>query len=391
MSSPVLVAAGQTAFGDHAGQGVKELFAAAVSDLAGGVDEGWDPERLDGMWVGSLSCGQGLQLGNFAPALLDYAGLGPVPSLHVENACASGGFALHQAFLAVESGRHRCVLVAGVEKMRDVSSDRGRYWLGISGDTEYERLAGETFAGVFAMMANRLLHEGVVTREDLARVAVKNHEHAALNPKAHLRRPVTVEQVLGAPPVASPLGLLDCCPTSDGAACVLVVDAAVAHEFTDRPVRVAGWGASSDSLALHRRPDVTRLGAARRAAAAAYAAAGIGPDDLDLAEVHDCFTVAELIAYLELGLAPPERAGDALRAGEFSLGGRLPVNTSGGLKAKGHPIGATGVGQVVELFQQLRGSATEPARQVGGARRGLAYTMGGSGAAAAVTILERGA
>jgi len=386
-----VVAAGQTRFGDHPTSGVKELFGAAVDDLLADAGTAVDLDRIDAAFVGSLSCGQGMQLGNFAPALLDDAGLPPVSALHVENACASGGFAVQQAVQAVASGQYRCVLAAGVEKMRDVSGDKGRYWLGISGDTEYERLAGLTFAGVFALIASRLLHDGAVTREDLARVSVKNHRHAALNPKAHLRRRLTVEDVLAAPVVAAPLGAFDCCPTSDGAACVLVTDSSIAAEFTDRPVEVAGWGSASDSLALHSRADFTRLDAARRAADAAYAMAGVGPDGLDVVEVHDCFTVAELVAYAELGLSSIAEAGARLRAGEFDLGGRLPVNTSGGLKAKGHPIGATGVGQIAELFGQLRGDIAQPERQVLGAEVGLAYNMGGSGASAVVTILRRAA
>lgn len=384
-----IVGAGQTAFGRHVRRSVHDLFHAAVQSMAASVDRGWDPERLDAAYIGSLSCGQGMQLGNFAPAMLDFAGLPPVPALHVENACASGGFALLQAILAVLSGQCDCVLAAGVEKMRDVSGEKGRYWLGISGDTEYERLSGLTFAGIFALVASRLLHTGRIQPADLARVAVKNHGHGLLNPGAMVRQAVSVEQVLQSPAVASPLGALDCCPTCDGAASVLVVRADRAHEFTDAPVWVTGWGAATDRLALHRRPEPLCFAAARRAAEQAYRMAGIGPADLDLAEVHDCFTVAELVAYQELGLSEIAAAGGRLASGEFGLGGRLPVNVSGGLLAKGHPIAATGISQVVELFRQLRGQAETPARQVPGAEVGLAYNMGGSGAAATVHVLRR--
>jgi acetyl-CoA C-acetyltransferase/acetyl-CoA acyltransferase len=385
----VIAAAGQTRFGAHPGLGIKELFAGALDDLLATADNPIDVARIDAAYVGSLSAGQGMQLGNLAAALMDYAGLPPVPALHVENACASGGYALHEAVMAVESGRYRCVLAAGVEKMRDVSGDRGRYWLGISGDTEYERLAGLTFAGVFALMASRLIADGLVTREDLARVAVKNHRHALGNPLAHLRREVTLEQVVASPSVASPLGGLDCCPTTDGAACVLVVDAGLASELTEQPSVVAGWGGATDKLALHSRKSPARLPAVAAAAATAYSTARVGPQDLDLVEAHDCFTVAELIAYAELGLCAIEDAGAELAGGAFDLGGRVPVNASGGLKAKGHPIGATGVAQVVELHRQLRGEAQSPERQVPGARVALAQNVGGSGASAAVTILRR--
>ena len=383
-----LVGAGQTAFGKHPDLGVKELFHAALDDMVGTVDRGLERDRIEAAFIGSLACGQGMQLGNFAPALLDYAGLPPVPALHVESACASGGYALLQAVQAVASGQYSCVLAAGVEKMRDVSGEKGRYWLGISGDTEYERLAGLTFAGIFGLMAARLIHIGAITREDMARVAVKNHRHASLNPHAMLRRPLTLEQVLGAPMVAAPLTDFDCCPTTDGAACVLVVSAELASRFSDHPVWITGWGAASDTLALHGRDDITRLEAAGRAAKQALAMAELSPGDLDLVEVHDCFTVAELVAYHELGLCDIREAGRRLAAGEFDLGGRLPVNTSGGLKAKGHPIGATGIGQAVEMFDQLRGTASLADRQVEGARTGLAYNMGGSGASATVHVFQ---
>lgn len=388
MRSVAVVGAGQTAFGDHVDLGVKELFADAVRAMAASMDRSWSPDRIEAAWVGSLSCGQGLQLGNFAPALLDHAGLPPVPALHVENACASGGFAFLEAVTAVQSGRCQVALVAGVEKMRDVSGDRGRYWLGISGDTEYERLAGLTFAGVFGMMAARLIHEGACSRNDLARVAVKNHRHGSMNPKAHLRRALSLDQVLGAPPVAAPLTGYDCCPTSDGAAAVLVVDGELAEEFSDAPVWVAGVGAATDRIALHSRSSVTTLEAVGRAVRTAYKMAGIGPEDLHLVELHDCFTVAEVIAYAELGLCIVQEAGAHLESGAFEIGGRLPVNPSGGLKAKGHPIGATGVGQIVELFQQLRGEVETSARQVEGATQALACNMGGSGASAAAVVLS---
>lgn len=389
--SALIVAAGQTRFGAHPALGVKELFAHAVADMLESADTLPDTGQIEAAFIGTLSAGQGMQLGNFAPSLMDHAGLPPVSATRVENACASGSYALVQAILAVESGRYECVLAAGVEKMRDVAGERGRYWLGISGDTEYERLAGLTFAGVFALMASRLIHDGEIVREDLARVAVKNHANATLNPAAHLQRELEIQDVLKATPVASPFGAFDCCPTSDGAAAVLVVSEARARDFSDQPSRIAGWGTASDSVALHARGSLTDLPAVGRAAQAAYRMAGATPDDLDLVEAHDCFTVAEILAYRELGLCGPDSAAECLRRGDFDRGGRLPVNASGGLKAKGHPIGATGIGQIVELHRQLRGEARKPERQIQGAHRGLAQNVGGSGASATVTILERSA
>lgn len=373
--------------GDHVELGTKELFGWAVAELASDMGARWDPSRIDAAFIGSLSCGQGMQLGNFAPALLDHAGLSHVPGLHVESACASGGFAVHEAIRAVASGQYRCVLAAGVEKMRDVSGEMGRYWLGISGDTEYERLSGMTFAGMFALVGSRLIHEGVCTREDFGRVAVKNHRAAVRNPKAHLRREVSLDQVLAAPEVAAPLGVLDCCPTSDGAAVVLVADHATARELSDQPVDVLGWASAGDTLAVHSRPDITRFAATERAAAHALRAAGLAPADIDVAELHDCFTVSEVVNLIELGFTSRDRVAHDLRDGRFELGGALPVNVSGGLKAKGHPIAATGVGQVVELANQLRGALDAAERQVPGARTALAHNMGGSGASVVVTIL----
>lgn len=389
MRRVAIVGAGMTAFGDHPLLGVKELFHGAVSELTQSLAGRWDPDQLEAAYIGSLSSGQGFQLGNLAPALLEYAGLPPVAALHVESACASGGYALLQAVLAVASGTSSYALAAGVEKMRDVSGEKGRYWLGISGDTEYERLAGLTFAGVFALIAKHLMQEGALTRGDLSRVAVKNHRHGALNPKAQLRRVITEEQVEQAAMVSSPLTAFDCCPTTDGAAAVLVVDAELAPKIADEWIEICGWGAASDRLAVQSRPEIGRLRAVGRAAEQAYCMAGVGPEDLDLVELHDCFTIAELIAYQELGLSRIEEAGARLRAGEFDLGGRLPVNPSGGLKAKGHPIGATGVAQAVEVFNQLLGRAQQPGRQVPGAEIALSSNMGGSGASSTAFVYRR--
>ncbi len=272
--------------------------------------------------------------------------------------------------------------------MTDPTNPRRRYWLGVSGDTEWERLAGLTFAGVYGLIASRHLSEHGGPREALADVAVKDHENAVRNPNAQFRKPVTRDQVLAAPMVAHPLGLLDCCPVSDGAAALLLVAEEGAKKFTDTPVVIAGTGAGSDFLALQERTSLTSFAATRWAADEAFHAAGVERRSIDLLEVHDCFTIAELLALEDLGFAPPGGAGPLTLSGATRIGGALPVNPDGGLKAKGHPIGATGASQAYEIFHQLRRSAGD--RQVNGAEHALAHNVGGSGASATVTIFSTG-
>jgi acetyl-CoA C-acetyltransferase len=289
--------------------------------------------------------------------------------------------------MAVRSGMVDVALAGGVEVMTDLSGDAVRYWLGVSGETEWERLSGTTFAGVYAQMASAHMREHGTTAEQLSHVAVKNHDNGAENPKAHLDFTCTLEDAVDAPAVADPLTLYHCCPTTDGAAVALVVSEAVVDEYTDAPVRVAGVGAASDRVGLFRRDSYTSIAASERAAERAYGRAGVGPDDLDFAEVHDCFAIAELLAYEDLGFCERGGAGPYVESGATRPDGELPVNTSGGLKSKGHPIGATGAGQVVEAFDQLTGRAGD--RQLEAPAVGLTHNVGGSGGAAVVHVLER--
>ncbi len=385
-----IIGAGQTPYGDFPGLGVKELFARAYFEMLQSVDRGIDPQMIRGAYIGCLSAGGGFQLGQLAPLLMGHVGLPQINALRVENACASGGYALLSAALAVASGKYDLVLAAGVEKMRDVSSGRGRYWLGVSGDTEYERLAGLTFAGIYALMAVRYMHRHGLKREYLSMVAVKNHRHAAANPKAQFRREITMEQAMKGAAVSHPFNIWDCSPTSDGAAAVLLCSAERARDFTDRPVYLRGFSAASDYLAIHDRGSITGLAATRRAAAEAYKQAGITPGDIDFAEVHDCFTIAEIMAYADLGFCEEGQAHRLLEEGIVYLGGKLPVNVSGGLKAKGHPIGATGCGMACEIFTQLRGEAKDPGRQIKNPRFALSHNVGGSGGSAVVFIYRGG-
>jgi len=307
----------------------------------------------------------------------------------MENACAASGYALRQAVMAVRSGMADLVLAGGVEVMTDTSSEATKWWLGVSGETEWERMAGTTFAGVYAQMADAYLREHDLDPEALSRVAVKNHANGARNPKAQLGFTCSLSDAENAPLVADPLTLYHCCPTSDGAAAVLVASEEVARQF-DRRVRVTGVGAASDRVGLSQRDSYTSVPASAMAADRAYVEAGMDPErireQLDFAEVHDCFAIAELLAYEDLGFCDPGEAGELLEAGVTDLDGELPVNSSGGLKSKGHPIGATGAGQAVEAFEQLTGAADD--RQIQDAEIGLTHNVGGSGGAAVVHVFE---
>jgi len=377
---------GQTKFGDHPTLSAANLFAQAFNDAVADANKGLDPRLIREAYVGTLGVGGG-QLGNFSAAAGEAAKIIGVPITRVENACASSGFAFRCAFLAVASGICDVALAGGVEKMRDLSPDRLRYWLGVSGDTEWERLAGMTFAGVYALMAQRHIHQYGTKEEQLHMVAVKNHKNGADNPKAQLQRAITLDQANKSASVCNPLRLFDCCPTSDGASAAILCDEEIARRFTDTPIRVLGVGAGTDRLALFQREDFTTLQATTAAAKQAYDMAGLGPKDISLAEVHDCFTIAEIMAYEDLGFCQKGEGGRLIEEGATQIGGPISVNASGGLKAKGHPIGATGVGQIYEITNQLRGKVEKSTRQVSNPKFGLAQNVGGSGATATVSIL----
>lgn len=380
-----VVGAGQTSFGalPHP---PRSLLRQALSEAFASVDRGLEPAQVGEGYLATLGFG-GWQIGNPASLLGEEMAHPGLSVTHVENACASGGAGLRQAYLALRAGAADVAVVAGLEKMTDVPSARRRFWLGVSGETEWERLAGLTFAGVYALLAERYLAERKVGREVLGAVAVKNHAHGAQNPHAHLRKPINREQHLASPMVADPLGLYDCCPVSDGAAVALLAREEVARRFTDTPVWVAGSGGGSDFLAVQDRPSLTSLAATRRASEEAFRHATFPRAKVQLAELHDCFTIAELLAVEDTGLVAEGEGPRATLEGRTKLGGALPVNLSGGLKAKGHPLGATGVGQVCEIFHQLRGEAGS--RQVSGAERALAHNVGGSGATAFVHLFSR--
>jgi acetyl-CoA C-acetyltransferase/acetyl-CoA acyltransferase len=386
MRKVAIIGVGQTKFGDIIEKGAKELFVEAFTEALNDVDKGIDSNEIQEIYIGNLGVGGG-QLGNFSSMIADCVGLSGVPAVRLENACASSGSALRTAVLAVASGVCDVALAGGVEKMNDVPRERLRYWLGVSGDTEWERLAGMTFAGIYALMAVRHMHQYGTKKEHLAMVAVKNHANGADNPKAQFQRAITLDQALKSPIVAYPLTLFDCCPITDGASAVIVCEADIAKKYTDTPVYVLGHGAGTDMLAVFERNDFTTLKATVEASRQAYKMAGIEPKDVDVAEVHDCFTIAEIMAYEDLGFCRKGEGGKLIEEGETKIGGRIPVNPSGGLKSKGHPIGATGTGQAYEIVKQLRGQAVKPSRQVQGAEVGLTHNVGGSGGTAVVHIL----
>ena len=387
MRSVSIIGAGCTKFGERWDVSLRDMIAEA--GVMAIDDSSIIGEQIDAMYVGNMSGGRFVEQEHIGALIADCAGLSPlhIPSTRVEAACASGGLALRQAVLAVASGYHDIVIAAGVEKMTDVSSGTAADALAAAADREWECFFGATFPALYAMIARLHMRKYGTTHDDMALVAVKNHQHGSLNPKAQYHMEISVEDVDKSPMVADPLHVLDCSPISDGAAAIILAPTEIAKRFTDTPVRIIGSGQASDTLALHNRRDLTTLDATVHAAHSAFAQAKICPQDIDIAEVHDCFTIAEILALEDLGFVEKGKGGQATRDGVTALGGKLPVNTSGGLKACGHPVGATGIKQAYEIVLQLRGEAGK--RQVEEVEYGLAHNVGGSGGTAIVHIMSR--
>lgn len=366
-----IIGAGCTRFGELYDRSREDLVVDAGLEAV--ADAGIERGRIEAAWVGTLSS---CLSGN---AVSDPLKLTDIPITRVENYCASGMEAVRNAAFAIAAGMYDVVLALGFEKMRDMVPG------GLP--APHPVIDNGESPHVFALSANRYFAEHGATKSTLARIAIKNHANGARNERAHLRREVTEEQVLSAPMIYAPLGLYDCCPTTDGAAAVILCRADLAPSFRDDPVYVKGLGLSVSYGRPQWQPGYRYDGFAstRNAAAQAYEQAGVGPADLDFAETHDCFTITEILNYEDLGLCPKGEGGRAAEEGRFELAGEKPVNPSGGLKSFGHPIGATGVRMIFELVQQLRGQAG--ARQVRDAELGLAHNLGGMGAVSAVTIL----
>ena len=387
MTEVYVVGASQSDYGAFPEESYRSLFTTAYEGAVDAIDDDFDESLVDEAYVGTLGVG-GRQLGLSGPAVTEHVGLHGVSCTRVENACAASGTALRQATLAIKSGVVDVALAGGFEVMTDMSGEQTRYWLGVSGETEWERMAGTTFAGVYAQMADAHMAEHGTTREQLSRVAVKNHANGAKNPHAHLGFECSLEDAMAGTAVADPLNLYDCCPTSDGASVAILANEEVARELTDDPVRIAGTGQASARVGLFQRQTLNGIPASRKAAEQAYDQAEVTASDIDFAEVHDCFSIAELMAYEDLGFCERGEAGQYIESGATKPDGERPVNLSGGLKSKGHPIGATGTGQTVEVFKQLRDDAGD--RQVDGLTTGLTHNVGGSGGAAVVTVYEEG-
>lgn len=381
-----IVSAGVSKFGVREGLYGREIFVEAIKEAFERCPR-LDPRRdIEALFVGQMSESYEHQA-HTAPMLLDWAGLLPIPAYRTEGACASSSVALRTALLGILSGTYDVVLVGGVEKMTHLSTTGVTEILAMASDFPFEQWHGISFPGIFAMMAVAHMKKYGTTEEQMARVAVKNHEHGVLNPKAHFQKRISVDEVLKSRPVAWPLKLYDCCPRSDGASCVILTSPKVAKKFTDTPVHIIGTGHAQDTLSLFDRDDFTSTRVTRLAAQQAFKMSKLRAKDIEVAEVHDCFTIAEIIAYEDLGFCKPGLGGKFVAEGNTKLGGEIPVNTSGGLKAKGHPVGATGTAQTHEIYLQLTGQAEQ--RQVENAEIGLTQNVGGSASTGVVHIYRR--
>lgn len=380
MREVAIVAAGMTRFGELWDLSLRDILVEAASDALDAVKV----DSLDSIIVGNMSAGQFVGQEHIGPLTADYLGMAGVAASRVESACASGGIALRSAFAEVASGMSDLVLAVGVEKMTDGADVTNV--LASAADQELEAYHGVTFPGLYAMIATARMETHGTTEEDMAWVSSKNHKHGSMNPKAQFGREVSVEQVLASTMVAEPLRMLHCSPVTDGGAAVLLCPLDQAGKYTDKPVKIIGSGLATSCIQLADRADPAVLDAVELSGQKAYKMAGVEAKDIQLAEVHDCFAIAEICCTEALGLVSKDEANKAASEGITALGGRIPVNTSGGLKSKGHPVGATGIAQAIEVFEQLRGEAG--ARQVEGARIGLTQNMGGSGASSVVHIFE---
>lgn len=408
-----MVGAGMSKFGAFAEKNTRDLFVEAFKELKKTVDKGFDPSIIEALYIGNFSSDQFEHQAHIAPLLTDAIGLAPRPATRVEDACASGGAALRQGVMMIASGMADVVLVGGAEKMTALNTAAVTEALATAADVPFEIPAGFTFPGFYAAMASAYMYKYGMMPEHLMNVAIKNHDNASLNPNAQFG--VTIQTWMegriaaaikkgkptptwstiwdflhdesGNPTVAWPLRLFDCSPVTDGAAAVLLVAEERAHEFTDHPIHIIGSGQASDS-ALHDRPELTAIPAAKIASSKAYEMAGVTAKDIRFAEVHDCFTIAEVIASEDLGFFAPGEGFKAAEDGMTARNGSKPINTSGGLKAKGHPVGASGVAQAVEIWKQMRGQAQ--ARQVeGDVSLALTHNVGATGSTCVVHVYER--
>ena len=391
-----------------------DMWVDAWLDAVGRVDNGIEPKDVDACYVGNYSSDLFNHQGHLGPQMANLVGLTPKPAPRFEGACASSGVALRQAVLAIASGVHEVIAVSGVECMTEVSTTLVTDTLATASDNLFEYPAGATFPGLYAAIASAHFHKYGTTPEDLMRVGIKNHENGKENPYAQMQE--SIPEIMAGkikryeeqgrdlpgwndefdflrssanPMIASPLRLFDCSLVTDGAACVFLASEDVAKKYTDTPIWITGSGQGSAALSLHDREEITGFIATREAAKQAYEMSGLGPKDIQIAEVHDCFTIAEILAQEDLGFYEKGKAVEAIKNGESHRDGSLPINTSGGLKSKGHPVGATGAAMAVEIFKQMRGIA-ERNRQVKiDVDKALTHNLGGSGGTCVVTIYQK--
>lgn len=408
-----VVGVGMSKFGVFPELTSRDLFVEAFQELRQSVQKGFDPKDIEAFYMGNFTSDHFENQAHLAPIVASWVGLSPVASTRIEDACASSGVALRQGALAIASCAVDVVLVGGLEKMTDLPGAKVTDALALAADSLFEIPAGFTFPGFYAAMATAYIDQYKADPDALLRVGIKNHENGGLNDKAQFYQ--TIPQVMAGkrkkaeqkglpipewedemafmkdlkanPMIAWPLRLFDCSPVSDGAAAVLLVSEELASKYTDSPIFVVGSGQASDG-ALAERESLSSVPAAEKASQHAYAMAGIGPEDIDFAEVHDCFTIAEIMASEDLGFFPRGEGWKAAMEGQTARTGSHPINTSGGLKSKGHPVGASGVGQVVEVWKQMHGIAGE--RQLPGTLKyGLTHNVGGTGQTCVVHIFEK--
>jgi len=386
MRDVAVIGVGVTKFGELWDKSFRQLITESGSKAI--LEAGVSGTEIDALYVGSMGSGRFIGPEHIGALVADCSGFSHlhIPSTRIESACASGGLAVRQGYLSVASGINDIVVVGGIEKMTDVVGTEATNTLATVADQEWEAFFGATFPGLYAMIATKHMNDYGTTREQLAQVAVKNHANGALNPNAQFKREISIDAVINAPPVSYPLGMLDCSPVSDGAATVVLCAAEKAKKYIDTPVKIIASGQASDTLALHGRREICTFDSTVHAAKMAYKQANLKPKDIDVAELHDSFTIAEILAVEDLGFVKKGDGGKAIENKITTLDGELPVNTSGGLKAKGHPIGATGVAQIAEIVAQLQGKADK--RQIKDAKIGLAHNIGGTGASCVVHILE---
>lgn len=391
-----------------------DLWVDAWIDAVNRVDKGIEPKDVDACYMGNYSSDLFNHQGHLAPQMANLVGLTPKPASRFEGACASSGVALRQGILAVASGAHDIVAVGGCETMTEVSTTLVTDTLATASDNIFEYPAGATFPGLYAAIASTHFHKYGTTSEDLMRVGIKNHENGKENPFAQMQQ--SIKDIMASkikkaqsqggdvpeweneidflksrsnPMIASPLRLFDCSLVTDGAACVFLAAGDVAKKYTDTPIWITGSGQGSASLSLHDRNEITSFVATREAARQAYQMSGLKPSDVQIAEVHDCFTIAEILAMEDLGFYEKGKAVEAIKNGESKRDGALPINTSGGLKSKGHPVGATGAAMAVEIFKQMRGIAERNRQVKFDVEKALTHNLGGSGGTCVVTIYQK--